>query len=231
MTKLVKQCNKKETKSAREYAHLLIKALSIEMKIIDSKMRYNVRRVGSAGTNTIVFDTDGSFDLDYQMVLVEKVDTKSPTAIRNSFSTGLKRAYIFEMCCKLESKENINIEDSTSVITVSVFENYEKKKLKFSIDFAIVGYNNLKKYNQNELGESSIIRRNSEGDNQQKFTWNQLPSKHNQAYIDYKSLAHENKIIVRDNVVQQKIQLKSKNEKFKSFGIFIDEVNKIMKMT
>ena len=230
MAKQVKQCNKKDTHFARVYAHELIKALSPEMGKIDSKMKYKDRRVGSAGTNTIVSDTNGSFDLDYQIILSEKVNTNSPTYIRNSFSLGLKRAYIIEKCCETEPEENVNIEDSTSVITVSVFENFEKKKLKFSIDFAVVGYDCTKGNDKDGLGKSSIIRRNPEGDNQQMFTWNQLPSKHNQAYKDYKSLSQENKIIVRDNVVKRKIELKSKNEKFKSFGIFIDEVNKMMKL-
>lgn len=163
--------------------------------------------------------------MDYQLVLSDNVDAGNPTGIRNNFSLGMKRAYIKKECCNLQSSKNVNIDDLKSVITVSIFENDEKQKLKFSIDFATVGYNIKNKDDECSFGKSSITRRNAQGDNQQMFTWNELPSKHNQSYIDYKAFSQENKIIVRNNVVERKIKLKSENEKYKSFIIFIEEVN------
>lgn len=228
MAKEIRRCTKAETKDARRYAHEVLTNLSIEMKKKDDNISYCPRRVGSASTNTIVFDTNGSYDLDYQLVLGEKTDTRKPTSLHISMSDGVKNAVKYDSCEPLQSSECIKVADSTSVITISVFENIEKQKLKFSIDLAIVGYDISKKDATDEKGKSSIIRRNAEGDDQHHYTWNELPSRHAQAYEDYANMNSIDKLTIRDNVVKRKIEIKEKNEKYKSFIIFIEEVNKLM---
>lgn len=228
MAKEIRRCTKAETKDARRYAHEVLTSLSKEMKEIDEKISYYPRRVGSASTNTIVFDNDGSYDLDYQLIIWDKTDTRKPTYLHNSLSNGAKRAVKYDNCEEFQNSECVKVADSTSVITISVFENIEKKKLKFSIDLAIVGYDILKKDATDEKGKSSIIRRNAEGDDQHHYTWNELPSRHSQAYDDYANVNLIEKLTIRDNVVKRKIEIKEKNEKYKSFIIFIEEVNKLM---
>lgn len=224
---MIRRLTKVETKQARAYANELIHRVHAEIKKMKN-IKFSSRRVGSASNNTIVCDSNGCYDIDYQIVLSGNVDFSNPTVIRNKyFSESFKRAYKGSQCASIEPCQNVCIEDSKSVITVKVFKEKEHINLKYFIDFAIIGYAIINKSKDEKHGKSSIIRRAPQNLDQQLFTWNELPGCHNDAYNNYKNMSPADKTIVRDRVVERKIKLKKENdESYKSFAIFIEEVNR-----
>jgi len=194
----IRRLTKKETAPARKFANNIILELNKIIKQKNKNLRYNVRRVGSAGTNTIVCDKDGKFDLDYQLVLSPKVNVKDPTNIKN----------IFDLAMREIVDNTVKVENSTSVITVRTRE--------FSIDFAIVSFiDNI----------LQIIRRNAQDDNQHQYTWDKLKAKNAKVYEIFKRLDYGLRKDICDEVISRKIKSKQQDSDKPSFSHFIDIIN------
>ncbi|MDR0767187.1 MAG: hypothetical protein LBE57_01875 [Methanosarcinales archaeon] len=177
---------------AQNVAEGLLKKVSSQLSI-----PFTPKLVGSKNHNTVIKDTNGMYDLDYQILLGNAV-TDSPSDIKNAFCRA------FENIKQPEDK----VEDSTSAITVKCKNN--SSNYLFSIDFVIV----------NNTG-SSIIRRN--GPNE--YTWNQLPTRNSDAYAKFDRLSGTEKSSLIDKIIKRKCAAKRNRTGESSYHIFIEEVN------
>lgn len=205
----------------RQRIHATQRAYSILDKV-QKKLRptYIVDRklVGSAKYNTIVRDENGKYDLDFQLIL-----THNSKDNLNDTENMHKVFYeTFYSCIKEIFDNNKNemaiVENSTSVITIRIFNNKDKdNKELFSFDFAI-----LRKVESNAIEQYEILRKGEKA-----HIWEKLPIKNKKFYEKFYSLDKkiQNKII--SNVVKIKIEEMKKPVKCrkKSMYIFIDAIN------
>lgn len=187
---------------SRVRAIKILKDLNKELK---NKYKFTYRLVGSANRNTIVEDSDGWYDLDYQIVLTH--NSKSSLKAQDVKPTFLGA---FDKV----KKEYETVENSTTAITVVDNDH------KYSIDFVII---------KTLIEPNLIIRRANHPNNpsNNRYIWNQLP-KINDAYIKFDEMSAEEKQDVCDNyIIPRKCneKLKDDRERISSLRIFVEEVN------
>jgi len=208
---MIRRVYRKEQKCARSRAHKILNDVNEALK---GGYRFYWRLVGSGAWGTMIKDSNGEYDLDYQILLSNKSfaydqnskSFSSPTTIKNDFV----RAFT------MQKTDHETVENSTTAITLT---NNEFQP--FHIDFVII--NPMSNPNQ-------IIRRNNkkESISVNEFTWNELPNRH-EAYDYFSSLAPDEKEkLVNQHIIPAKVNEKKKNErdptKLSSSDVFVREV-------
>lgn len=196
-----------ESKEARQRATKLIEEVRKHYKI-KGHYKFNHRLIGSGKRRCIVKDSDGKYDLDYQIILTKnsKQGDSKPTQIKADFLQALSD-------CK---NQNEKVENSTTVITVRTSKNqgtFDASKEKFSFDFVIIS-----------IDESKRIRRNAPN----AYTWVQLPSKNSYIYEKFNGLsADDQRLLLEEYIIPRVIAEKDKHEadRISSVHIFYEEVN------
>ena len=167
-------------------------------KHLNEKYQFDANLVGSATRGMIIKDSNGMYDLDYQIIL-EGVSQDNAQSIHYDFSNAFKSAIT-----KNQHAYN-KVEDSTSAITV--------KCSNHSLDFVIL----RKKTNHTE-----IVRRSD----QNKYSWNILSSKHDDVYKKFNQLSDKEKEELAERVIKRKCKAKMRGAGELSYVIFVEEVNK-----
>lgn len=196
-----------ESKEARQRATKLIQEVRKHSKI-KGRYKFCHRLIGSGKRRCIVKDSNGKYDLDYQIILTKnsKQGDSNPTQIKADFFQA------FSDCKNLNEK----VENSTTVVTVRTAKNqgaFEASKEKFTFDFVIIS-----------IDESKRIRRNAPN----AYTWVQLPSKNAYIYEKFNGLsANDQKRLLEEYIIPRVIAEKEKNEtdRISSVHIFYEEVN------
>lgn len=206
---MYKRVAKKKSLTSRQRAEKLINDVRKKLK---SKYKFATRLVGSAQWGTIIEDIDGTYDLDYQILLTKNSKKFKENRLANA--TNIKNDFYnsFQSCVKQDER----LENSTTAITLI------NREAKYSIDFVIIKY---------VSDPTQIIRRNNTKENPCKnsFSWNTLPN-FNKAYMRFKSLnGEEKRDLIENFVIPKKYKEKQKDEsdpkKLSSCQLFIREVN------
>lgn len=206
-----KRITKRQSSIARQRANAIIRDVQLELK---NKYVFAPRLVGSGAWDTMIEDSNGEYDLDYQLLLTANSpiyktnkDFPSPTQIKKDFISAFKKT----------KKGKEVFQNSTTAITL-----INKDGKPYHIDFVII-----KTFPNNDY----IIRRNNrkETPSINEFTWNELPQ-WNEAYKYFKSLPHKDKQYLIEEIIvpaKQKEKAKSENDntKISSSAIFVREVN------
>jgi hypothetical protein len=194
--------SKSMSRISRDRAARILKDLNQELK---KEYKFTFRLVGSANRNTIIEDSNGWYDLDYQILLTHNSKSSlNAQDVKPSFLGAFDKI----------KKDYEIVENSTTAITV-IDNNH-----KYSIDFVIIKI----------LDEPNlIIKRANHPSNtsHNRYVWNPLP-KINSAYIKFDEMSAEEKQDVCDNfIIPRKCQekMKSKTERISSLRIFVEEVN------
>ncbi|ULQ58532.1 hypothetical protein K7I13_08085 [Brucepastera parasyntrophica] len=139
----------------------------------------------------MMYDKEGHYDVDYQILLTKnskafkEKKSGSPTEIKNTFRE----------CFKKHGTESEEFENSTTTITL-----VNKDDKPYSIDFAILRVN--PDYNE-------IIRRNIKRETSSviEFTWNKLDNSHHELYTYFKKCSPEQrKYIIEQIVIPEKFE-------------------------
>ena len=206
----MERVTKKQSREAREFAKEVLNYLHNELS---DKYTFAERLVGSAQWNTILKDSKGFWDIDYQLLLTSnskeylKNGLKNATKIKNDFFNCLNEVF--------KNNKNFRVENSTTAVTLINLKD------KCSYDFVII-----RLFPQNK----EIIRRNNKRNSSiNEFTWNQLP-KFNDAYKKLDKLSpFEKQDLIENYVLPRKVIEKRKNDndpsKKSSCEVFIEEVN------
>lgn len=206
----MERVTKKQSSEAREFAKEVLNYLHNELS---DKYTFAERLVGSAQWNTILKDSKGFWDIDYQLLLTcnseeyLKNGLKNATKIKKDFFNCLNEAF--------KNTKNFRVENSTTAVTLINLRD------KYSYDFVII-----RLFPQNK----EIIRRNNKRNSSiNEFTWNQLP-KFNDAYKKLDKLSpFEKQDLIENYVLPRKVIEKRKNDndpsKKSSCEVFIEEVN------
>jgi len=197
----------KECKEARQRAAKLIREVR-KHSLINRRYKFDHRLIGSGKRRCIVKDSNGKYDLDYQIILTKnsKQGDHNPTIIKADFFQAFSD-------CK---NQNEKVENSTTVVTVRTSKNqgtFDASKEKFSFDFVIIS-----------IDESKRIRRNAPND----YTWVQLPSKNAYIYEKFNGLSVDNqRLLLEEYIIPRVIVEKEKHESLRisSIHIFYEEVN------
>jgi len=196
-----------ESKEARQRATKLIQEVR-KHSMIKGHYKFNHRLIGSGKRRCIVKDSNGKYDLDYQIILTmnSKQGDSKPTQIKADFLQAFSD-------CK---NQNEKVENSTTVITVRTSKNqgtFDASKEKFSFDFVIIS-----------IDESKRIRRNAPN----AYTWVQLPGKNSYIYEKFNGLsADDQRLLLEEYIIPRVIAEKDKHEanRISSVHIFYEEVN------
>ena len=206
----MERVTKKQSREAREFAKEVLNYLHNELSY---KYTFAERLVGSVQWNTILKDSKGFWDIDYQLLLTSnseeylKNGLKNATKIKNDFFNCLNKFF--------KNNKNFRVENSTTAVTLINLRD------KYSYDFVII-----RLFPQNR----EIIRRNNKHNSSiNEFTWNQLP-KFNDAYKELDKLSpFEKQDLIENYVLPRKVIEKRKNDndpsKKSSCEVFIEEVN------
>ena len=206
----MERVTKKQSSEAREFAKEVLNYLHNELS---DKYTFAERLVGSAQWNTILKDSKGFWDIDYQLLLTSnskeylKNGLKNATKIKNDFFNCLNKFF--------KNNKNFRVENSTTAVTLINLTD------KYSYDFVII-----RLFPKNR----EIIRRNNKRNSSiNEFTWNQL-SKFNDAYKKLDKLSpFEKQDLIENRVLPRKVIEKRKNDndpsKKSSCEVFIEEVN------
>lgn len=206
----MERVTKKQSSEAREFAKEVLNYLHNELS---DKYTFAERLVGSAQWNTILKDSKGFWDIDYQLLLTSNSEEylknrlKNATNIKNDFFNCLNEVF--------KNNKNFRVENSTTAVTLINLRD------KYSYDFVII-----RLFPQNK----EIIRRNNKRNSSiNEFTWNQLP-KFNDAYKKLDKLSpFEKQDLIENYVLPRKLIEKRKNNndpsKKSSCEVFIEEVN------
>ena len=206
----MERVTKKQSSEARKFAKVVLNYLHNELS---DKYTFAERLVGSAQWNTILKDSKGFWDIDYQLLLTSnseeylKNGLKNATKIKNDFFNCLNKFF--------KNNKNFRVENSTTAVTIINLTD------KYSYDFVII-----RLFPQNR----EIIRRNNKRNSSiNEFTWNQLP-KFNDAYKKLDKLSpFEKQDLIENYVLPRKVIEKRKNDndpsKKSSCEVFIEEVN------
>lgn len=197
--KALRRISRKEQKIVRERSHKLL--CNVQSKLRKDGYRFNWIIVGSGSLGTMIEDSDGTYDLDYQILL-----SKRSKCIKDKYLPKRIKDDFFDAFSKSKNKDE-KMENSTTAITL---KNDCSNGKRFSVDFVII----------NEA-TNEIIRRN--GENQ--YTWNMLPSRFKGAYRYFKQLNHNEKKIIIETVVERKCEEKRKPNGKSSSEIMIEEIN------
>jgi hypothetical protein len=208
---MYKRVSKKKCRIASERARRLLSDVQKELR---NKYRFQPRLVGSGKWGTMIEDSNGHYDLDFQILLTHNSPVyknsksfRSPIEIKRDFYAAFNR--------HKNGKEKF--EDSTTAITLI---NEDGKK--YSVDFVII--------DDTKEHTSHIIRRNIKRETQSEaeYTWNKLRKPHD-AYTRFNALStNEKRHVIEEKVIPAKVREKSKNDgdptKRSSSEVFIEEV-------
>ncbi len=201
---MVKLITRKASSEARQRADKIIRDVH---KKLGKEYKFFCRPIGSQTRRCIVQDKNGKYDLDYQIVLTKNSKGKmDPTNIKKKFLWAFTTV----------KHDNEKVEDSTTVVTVRCSKEecvFNAKTEKFSFDFVIINPE-----------ETCRIRRN---DNNQ-YTWVQLPTKNTDIYIKYNSLrAEQQRELIEKYVLPIIISEKQKDvsQRCATIDIFLEGVN------
>lgn len=188
-----KRVTKRQCSSARQRANALICSIQKELK---DKYKFFPRIVGSKAWGTMIENSKGEYDLDYQLILTTNSPSYNKESKTFSSPTKIKREFLsaFE---KSKNGEEI-FENSTTAITLT---NNDGKP--YHIDFVII-----KTYPDNDY----IIRRNNKKETPSinEFTWNEL-TQWNEAYKYFKGLLpKEKQHLIEDIIIPAKQKEKAK---------------------
>ena len=205
--KQVKLVSRKSSSEARQRADKIIRDVRKHKKI-KGYYKFFVRPIGSQTRRCIVQDTNGKYDLDYQIVLTKnsKVSENETTRIKTDFLSAFTDS----------ANANEKVEDSTTVITVRCSKSDDKfvsALEKFSFDFVIINSD-----------EDKRIRRN--GNN--KYTWVELPSKDSYIYKKFKKMnAFSQRDMLENYLLPRIIEEKKKDESCRkaTIDLFYQAVN------
>jgi len=207
----VKLVSYNECQEARNRANKLIQDVRKHSKI-KGNYKFNLILIGSGERRCIVKDSNGKYDLDYQIILTKnsKQGDNNPTQIKADFFQAFSDS----------SNANEKVENSTTVVTVRTSKSqgtFDATKEKFSFDFVIIS-----------IDESKRIRRNAPN----AFTWVQLPRKNSYIYAKFNGLSADNqRELLEKYVIPRVIEEKNKHEsqRVSSVHIFFEEVNNRVK--
>lgn len=197
-------------REARARANKLIHDVRKHNKI-HKLYKFNVKLIGSQKRRCVIQDSNGKYDLDYQIVLTLNC--------KGSFKpTDIKKAFLcaFTEC----ANKNEKVEDSTTVVTVRCSKSnhkFDASLEKFSFDFVIIDHT-----------ESKRIRRNG----QSQYTWVELPSKNSYIYERFNRLdGNTQRQLLEECVIPKVIEEKKKQENIRkpSIDIFYEGVNNFYK--
>ncbi len=208
---MYKRVTRKQCSNARQRANKLLQEVQKKLK---SKYKFAIRVVGSRAWGTMIEDSNGEYDLDYQILLsknspVCKKDQPlpNPAEIKNDFKSA------FDKCLN----RNEVVQNSTTPLTLI---NNDGKR--YHIDFVIIRF---------IPDNNEIIRRNNKSETPtiNEFTWNKLP-KWKEAYAYFKQLSPvEKRHLIEDIIIPAKQKEKEKSEnditKISSSALFVREVN------
>lgn len=196
--KVCRRISRREQKIARERSHKLL--CDVQSKLRKEGYRFNWIIVGSGSFGTMIMGPDGTYDLDYQILLSKRSrcikDNYNPMRIKDDFFNAFSSS----------KNRDEKMENSTTAITLKNNGGIGKR---FSVDFVII----------NEA-TNEIIRRN--GENQ--YTWNVLPSRFKGTYRYFKQLDHNEKQKIVKSVVERKCEEKRKPNGKSSSEIMIEEI-------
>lgn len=201
----------KSYKEARQRAFALICGVRKHNKIHGS-YKFIVKPIGSQKRRCVIQDSNGKYDLDYQIVLAKNCKG-------SILPTDIKRAFLraFTDC----ANKNEKVEDSTTVITVRCSKNsgsFDASHEKYSFDFVII-----------DPSETKRIRRNG----QNEYTWVELPSKNTYIYERFNKLdGMKQRQLLEEFVIPRVIaeKKKDKNNRIPSIDIFYEGVNNYYQM-
>ncbi len=193
-------------KEARQRAYKLVCDLRKHPKIY-KLYRFNVKLIGSQKRRCVIQDSNGKYDLDYQVVLTNNCKgCLKPTEIKKAFLCA------FTEC----ANKNEKVEDSTTVVTVRCSKSnnkFDANLEKFSFDFVII-----------DSTESKRIRRNGKD----QYTWIELPSKNTYIYERFNRLdGNIQRQLLEEFVIPCVIEEKKKHESIRkpTIDIFYEGVN------
>jgi hypothetical protein len=200
-----------ESTEARQRANKLIQDVRKHSKI-NGHYKFDLILIGSGERRCIVKDSNGKYDLDYQIILTKnsKQGDNNPTQIKADFFQAFSD-------CK---NANEKVENSTTVVTVRTSKSqgtFDAAREKFSFDFVIIS-----------IDESKRIRRNAPN----AYTWVQLPRKNSYIYAKFNGLSEDDqRKLLEEYVIPRVIEEKSKHEsqRISSVHIFFEEVNNRVK--
>lgn len=196
----------KSYREARARADKLIHDVRKHKKI-HKLYKFNIKLIGSQKRRCVIQDSNGKYDLDYQIVLTHNCKgSPEPTDIKKAFLCA------FREC----ANKNEKVEDSTTVVTVRCSKSnnkFDANLEKFSFDFVIV-----------DETESLRIRRNG----QNQYTWVELPSKNTYIYDRFNRLDGDlQRDLLEEFVIPHVIKEKQKRESIRkpTIDIFYEGVN------
>lgn len=191
---------------ARARANKLIRVVRKHNKI-HKIYKFNIKQIGSQKRRCVIQDSNGKYDLDYQIVLTHNCKgSLKPTDIKKAFLCA------FTEC----TNKNEKVEDSTTVVTIRCSKNNNKFDAdleKFSFDFVII-----------DPTESLRIRRNGKD----QYTWVELPSKNTYIYERFNRLdGNTQRQLLEECVIPLVIKEKNKEESIRkpTIDIFYEGVN------
>ncbi len=191
---------------ARARANKLIRDVRKHKKI-HKLYKFNTKLIGSQKRRCVIQDSNGKYDLDYQIVLTHNCKGGlKPTDIKKAFLRA------FTDC----ANKNEKVEDSTTVVTVRCSKSNNKFDAdleKFSFDFVIIDHT-----------ESLRIRRNGKD----QYTWVELPSKNTYIYERFNRLdGNTQRQLLEEFVIPLVIKEKNKEENIRkpTIDIFYEGVN------
>lgn len=201
---------KKVSREPREEFEVIIKDVRKSLKNL---YKFNISLNGSAKFNCITRDINGSFDIDYQMILTKNCKSssypKDTTNVRNEIFNAFKE----------NVPKDYRLEASKSVITLIKVRSGERL---WSYDICI-----LKELNSIDL---CYLGRNSNGnDGGNSYTWCPLKN-YLESFEKFKSLDFKEKVwLIEEKILPRKIKMKKIEENNplwrSSIQVFVEEVN------
>lgn len=193
-------------REARDRANKLINDVKKHHKIL-GVYKFFIRPIGSQKRRCVIQDSNGKYDLDYQIVLTHNCKgSLEPTDIKKAFLCA------FTEC----ANKNEKVEDSTTVVAVRCSKSnnkFDANLEKFSFDFVII-----------DQTESKRIRRNGKD----QYTWVELPSKNTYIYDRFNRLDRNiQRQLLEEFVIPCVIEEKKKHESIRkpTIDIFYEGVN------
>ena len=191
---------------ARQRAHKLVCDVKKHKKI-HRIYNFDIKPIGSQKRRCIIQDSNGKYDLDYQIVLRNNCKgSLNPTDIKKAFLRA------FTDC----ANNNEKVEDSTTVVTVRCSKSnnkFDANLEKFSFDFVII-----------DPTESKRIRRNGKD----QYTWVELPSKNKYIYDRFNNLdGNVQRHLLEEYVIPRVLEEKRTHESIRepTIDIFYEGVN------